>query len=33
VLLGVVLARLLARVPWDRIPLPALHGWERPAGL
>ena len=32
-LLGLVLARLLARVPWDAIPLPHLGGWERPAGL
>ncbi|GAA2696666.1 phosphatase PAP2 family protein [Actinoplanes palleronii] len=30
-LLGVVLARLLIRLPWDRIPLPDLRGWERPA--
>ncbi|MEU4559849.1 phosphatase PAP2 family protein [Actinoplanes sp. NPDC023936] len=33
VLLGLVLARIIARVPWDSIPLPALRGWERPAGL
>jgi membrane-associated phospholipid phosphatase len=32
-LLGVVLARLVERVPWDRIPLPSLGGWERPAGF
>jgi membrane-associated phospholipid phosphatase len=32
-LLGLVLARLLARVRWDGIPLPALRGWQRPAGL
>jgi membrane-associated phospholipid phosphatase len=33
-LLGLVLARLLARIPWDAIPLPSLrHGWDRPAGL
>jgi len=32
-LLGLVLARLLARVPWDGIPLPPLRGWQRPAGL
>ena len=32
-LLGLVLTRLLARVPWDAIPLPRLRGWERPAGL
>ncbi|MFC7534926.1 phosphatase PAP2 family protein [Actinoplanes sp. GCM10030250] len=33
VLLGLVLARLLSRVPWDRVPLPHLRGWERPAGF
>lgn len=33
VLLGLVLARIIARIPWDAIPLPALRGWERPAGL
>ncbi|WP_249999582.1 phosphatase PAP2 family protein [Actinoplanes sp. M2I2] len=32
-LLGVVLARLIERIPFDRLPLPALGGWERPAGL
>jgi membrane-associated phospholipid phosphatase len=33
-LLGLVLARLMARVPWDTLPLPHLRdGWERPAGL
>ena len=33
-LLGVVLARLLARVPFDDIPLPRLPGgWDRGAGL
>ncbi|MGK5679534.1 phosphatase PAP2 family protein [Actinoplanes sp. URMC 104] len=32
-LLGVVLARLVERIPFDRVPLPALRGWERPAGL
>ncbi|GIF11147.1 phosphatase PAP2 family protein [Actinoplanes teichomyceticus] len=32
-LLGLVLARLVQRVPWDRVPLPDLRGWERPAGL
>jgi membrane-associated phospholipid phosphatase len=32
-LLGVVLARLVERVPWNRIPLPPMRGWERPAGL
>ena len=33
VLLGLVLTRLLARIPWDDVPLPRLGGWERPAGL
>jgi membrane-associated phospholipid phosphatase len=33
VLLGVVLARLLERIPWDAMSLPRLGGWERPAGL
>ncbi|GID31553.1 phosphatase PAP2 family protein [Paractinoplanes brasiliensis] len=33
VLLGVVLARLIERIPFDRIPLPSLRGWERPADL
>ncbi|GIE97968.1 phosphatase PAP2 family protein [Paractinoplanes rishiriensis] len=33
VLLGLVLARLVERIPWDAIPLPRLSGWERPAGL
>ncbi|HET6484093.1 MAG TPA: phosphatase PAP2 family protein [Actinoplanes sp.] len=33
VLLGVVLARLIERIPFDRIPLPALGGWARPAGF
>ncbi|MEU8237238.1 phosphatase PAP2 family protein [Actinoplanes missouriensis] len=33
VLLGLVLARIIARIPWDAIPLPALRGWERPAGF
>jgi membrane-associated phospholipid phosphatase len=33
-LVGIVLDRLLARVPWDDLPLPALPGGiERPAGL
>jgi membrane-associated phospholipid phosphatase len=33
-LLGLILTRLLARVPWDTIPLPALpRGLDRPAGL
>ncbi len=32
--LGLVLTRLMARVPWDTVPLPFLHnGWERPADL
>ena len=31
VLLGVVLARLIERVPWDAIPLPRLGGWSGPA--
>ncbi|GAA3338949.1 phosphatase PAP2 family protein [Amorphoplanes nipponensis] len=33
-LLGLILTRLLSRVPWDAIPLPRLpRGAERPAGL
>jgi membrane-associated phospholipid phosphatase len=32
-LLGVVLARLIERIPFDRVPLPRLSGWERPAGF
>lgn len=33
-LLGLVLARLLARIPFDTVPLPPLRdGWDRPAGL
>jgi membrane-associated phospholipid phosphatase len=33
-LLGLVLTRLLARIPWDDIALPALRtGWSGPAGL
>ncbi|MCA2213619.1 phosphatase PAP2 family protein [Jidongwangia harbinensis] len=33
-LLGLVLTRLMARVPWDTMPLPRLpDGWDRPAGL
>jgi membrane-associated phospholipid phosphatase len=32
-LLGVVLARLVERIPWDAIPLPRLRGWERRSGL
>lgn len=32
--LGLVLTRLMARVPWDTVPLPHLKGgWERGAGL
>jgi len=33
VLLGLVLARLIERVPWDSVRLPRLGGWERPAGF
>jgi len=33
VLLGLVLARLMARVPWDTVPLPNLGGYSRRAGL
>jgi membrane-associated phospholipid phosphatase len=33
-LLGLILTRLLARIPWDAIPLPRLpRGVDRPAGL
>ena len=33
-LLGLILARLLTRVPWDAVPLPRLpNGVDRPAGL
>ena len=33
-LLGLVLTRLMARVPWDAVPLPHLKaGWDRPAEL
>jgi membrane-associated phospholipid phosphatase len=33
-LLGLVLTRLMARIPWDAIPLPPLrNGWHRPADL
>jgi membrane-associated phospholipid phosphatase len=33
-LLGLPLARLLMRVPWDEVPLPPLpDGWSRPAEL
>jgi membrane-associated phospholipid phosphatase len=32
--LGLVLTRLMARAPWDTLPLPHLrNGWERPAQL
>jgi membrane-associated phospholipid phosphatase len=31
--LGLVLTRLMARVPWDTVPLPRMRGWERAAGL
>jgi membrane-associated phospholipid phosphatase len=31
--LGLVLTRLMARVPWDTLPLPRLNGWNRSAGL
>ena len=33
VLLGLVLTRVIDRIPWDAIPLPALGGWNRPTGL
>jgi len=33
VLLGLFLTRLIARIPWDRVPLPSLHGWSRPSHL
>jgi membrane-associated phospholipid phosphatase len=33
VLLGLVLARLMDRVPWDGVRLPRWRGWERPAGF
>src|SRR5690349_10187505 len=33
-LLGLILTRLLARIPWDAVPLPRLPGGvDRPAGL
>ncbi|GID94947.1 phosphatase PAP2 family protein [Amorphoplanes digitatis] len=33
-LLGLILARVLTRIPWDAIPLPRLpNGIDRPAGL
>jgi membrane-associated phospholipid phosphatase len=32
--LGLILTRLMARVPWDAVWLPPLpNGWNRPAGL
>jgi membrane-associated phospholipid phosphatase len=32
--LGLVLTRLMARVPWDTLPLPGFRaGWDRPAEL
>jgi len=32
--LGLILTRLMARVPWDTLPLPGLGaGWDRPAEL
>ena len=32
--LGLILTRLMARVPWDTVPLPHLRaGWDRPADL
>jgi membrane-associated phospholipid phosphatase len=32
--LGLVLTRLMGRIPWDAMPLPRLwNGWDRPAGL
>jgi hypothetical protein len=33
VLLGLVLIRVMARIRWDTVPLPSLHGWNRAAGL
>jgi membrane-associated phospholipid phosphatase len=33
VLLGLFLTRLMARIPWEALPLPSLRGWNRPAGL
>jgi membrane-associated phospholipid phosphatase len=33
VLLGLFLTRLMARIPWETLPLPSLKGWNRPAGL
>ncbi len=33
VLLGLVLARILQRLPWDTVALPNLRGWNRPSGL
>ena len=31
--LGLVLARLIARIGWNAIPLPRLRGWERPVSF
>jgi membrane-associated phospholipid phosphatase len=31
--LGVILTHVMARIPWDTMPLPHLNGWTRPAGL
>jgi membrane-associated phospholipid phosphatase len=31
--LGLILTRLMARVPWDTLPLPSLKGWSGPAEL
>ena len=32
--LGLILTRLMARVPWDTLPLPPLkNGWTGPADL
>jgi hypothetical protein len=33
VLLGLFLFRLMARVSWDKVPLPSLRGWSGPAFL
>jgi membrane-associated phospholipid phosphatase len=32
-LLGLFLTRLIARIPWDAIPLPPRRGWTGPAGF
>ena len=32
-LLGLVLTRLIARIPWNAVPLPSLRGWSRPMPL